>query len=644
QVGRRVTVAGDLVGARPVFHTAWAGGTAYATAALPLADLIEAQLDVGHLAALLACPDSPEALSDGTPYLGVRRVPPEHALVLRDGTRDITSYEPTASLAVSAPRTRPEQAVGGIRDALLDALRTRFDASHHHTETSHGPTGGYTNGTSHQAELGTEFRHHYEQADIFGNESDYHESLHHTPNPHSKNYHPHRPHRFNPDAHSNATEKSKSFPEVHCRTTGIGADLSGGSASATLALLTIGLADSPDTSPRTRSRQNKRIRAITYDDLALHSNHGHQHEMDRARAIVANYPSLYHVIVTANTKDLPYAALGTEPLTDEPGPAIASAARNRHRLAQGGSDHITGHGARQTLDAHPARLADLLMDHRCGHLLRPLSALTRATGLTAHSPALPFTVYRAARHLTRTTYREALEATAAHMLHLSSLPTDAHPGLPGHPSLTALTWCRPGPAARWLTRDALAEAAVRLQHAAIRSTTLPARPGERRAASALHRQAANHHVYEQAISLPDQRLHAPYLDNQVVRACRAVPETLRVQPGARAHVLRAVLAGTGITGLPPGWGTPSHTLHTAMLQAGIRASLGPLLDLFHTSLLAEAGLIKAATVRNALRATAEGKLVTFLDGLTELISTELWLNQLLAHGATRRSIKPLPHQ
>lgn len=59
QIGRRVTIAGDLAGARPVFYTPWAGGTAYATAALPLADLIEAQLDVGHLAALLACPETP---------------------------------------------------------------------------------------------------------------------------------------------------------------------------------------------------------------------------------------------------------------------------------------------------------------------------------------------------------------------------------------------------------------------------------------------------------------------------------------------------------------------------------------------------------------------------------------------------------
>lgn len=103
QIGRRITVAGDLAGARPVFYTPWAGGTAYATAALPLADLIEAQLDIGHLAALLACPETPEALRDGTPYEGVKRIPPGHALILREGSREITGYEAVAS----SPWPRP---------------------------------------------------------------------------------------------------------------------------------------------------------------------------------------------------------------------------------------------------------------------------------------------------------------------------------------------------------------------------------------------------------------------------------------------------------------------------------------------------------------------------------------------------------
>ncbi|KJY36771.1 asparagine synthase, partial [Streptomyces katrae] len=135
QAGRRITVLGDLAGARPVFYTPWAGGTAYATAALPLADLIGAQLDIGHLAALLACPDSPEALGDGTPYVGVRRIPPGHTLILREGSREITGYEPVASLAVAAPEADPEGAVEGVREALTAAVRARLTAPRHAPDT-----------------------------------------------------------------------------------------------------------------------------------------------------------------------------------------------------------------------------------------------------------------------------------------------------------------------------------------------------------------------------------------------------------------------------------------------------------------------------------------------------------------------------
>ncbi|NDZ82668.1 asparagine synthase, partial [Streptomyces sp. SID10853] len=135
QSGRRVTVIGDLAGARPVFHTPWANGTAYATAALPLADLVEAQLDIGHLAALLACPDVPEALRDSTPYAGVRRIPPGHALILREGSREITGYEQVASLAVAAAQVDPDRAVDGVRDALVEAVRARLTAPRHAPET-----------------------------------------------------------------------------------------------------------------------------------------------------------------------------------------------------------------------------------------------------------------------------------------------------------------------------------------------------------------------------------------------------------------------------------------------------------------------------------------------------------------------------
>ncbi|WP_217650020.1 asparagine synthase-related protein, partial [Streptomyces sp. CC77] len=157
-----------------------------------------------------------------------------------------------------------------------------------------------------------------------------------------------------------------------------------------------------------------------------------------------------------------------------------------------------------------------------------------------------------------------------------------------------------------------------------------------RARAALTRHAADHRVLEQAAEIRSQRLHAPFLDNQVVRACRDLPESLRVRPGARAAILRAVLAGSGLPHLPPGWGAPSHAPSAAAAHTGLRAALPHLLALFDAPLLADAGLIEARIVRQALRDTAarDTAAADALDGLADLISTELWLRRLLARRGT----------
>ncbi|WP_306315005.1 asparagine synthase-related protein, partial [Streptomyces hydrogenans] len=395
------------------------------------------------------------------------------------------------------------------------------------------------------------------------------------------------------------------------------------SASATLALLAAGLPGVPGT-VLGHAGAGERLLAVTFSDLANKPGPGRAAELERARELAAD-PRLRHVVVTAGEEALPYATLDG-PLTDEPGPALVTAERHRRRWVGGSADHFTGLGAKQALDAHPARLADLLMDRRRRSLVRPVTALARATGPSAGSFLVPVTVYRAARRLARTPYRTGLETAARHVLDANRAPGDAHGPLAA--SLSALAWSRPGPAARWLTGEALAEVSARLHRAA----TLPPavqRPGEARARAALARAAADLRVLEQAAEIRGQRLHAPFLDNQVVRACRDLPESLRVQPDARAGVLRTVLADTGIRDLPPGWGAPYPAVPAATARAGLRAALPTLLALFEAPLLADAGLIEAGTVREALRAAADGARVP-LDGLADLISTELWLRRLLA--------------
>ncbi|MET9461004.1 asparagine synthase-related protein [Streptomyces canus] len=559
QVGRRITVGGDLAGARPVFYTPWAGGTAYATAALPLADLIEANLDFGHLAALLAAPDVPAALHDSTPYEGVRRIPPGHALILRNGAREIAGYEPVASLAVAAPSADPDSAVDGVRDALVEAVRARLSAPRHVPDIDPGPVPG----------MGPAER-----------------------------------------------RAARGMPVP-----GIGADLSGGPASGTLALLAAGLPGMPGTVLGHGTGAGERLLAVTFNDLAVG---GREAELERAGTLAAN-PRLHHVVVTGGEETLPYAELDG-PLTDEPGPCLVTAARHRARLAAGSADHFTGYGARQVLDAHPARLADLLMDRKRRHLVRPVAALAKADG----SVLVPARVYGAARRLARTPYRVGLEMLADRLMHQRF----DEPGGAVGASLAALTWARPGPAARWLTGEALAEVSVRLQGATHRSGVGPGQhPGDFRARAALARHASDLRVLEQAVEIRSQRLHAPFLDNQVVRACRALPEALRVRPGARAEILRTVLEGAGVSDLPPGWGAPSHASSAAATRTGLRVAADSLMALFGTPLLAQAGLVEARVVRKALRAAAEGEPLP-LDGLADLVSLELWLGRLLARRGT----------
>ncbi|MFC8364529.1 asparagine synthase-related protein [Streptomyces griseorubiginosus] len=559
QVGRRITVCGDLAGARPVFHTPWAGGTAYATAALPLADLIEANLDFGHLAALLAAPDVPAALHDSTPYEGVRRIPPGHALILRNGAREIAGYEPVASLAVAAPTADADSAVDAVRDALVEAVRARLSAPRHVPDIDPGPVPG----------MGPAER-----------------------------------------------RAARGMPAP-----GIGADLSGGPASGTLALLAAGLPGRPGTVLGHGTGAGERLLAVTFNDLAVG---GREAEVQRAGTLAAN-PRLHHVVVTGGEETLPYAELDG-PLTDEPGATLVTAARHRARLAAGSADHFTGYGARQVLDAHPARLADLLMDRKRRHLVRPVAALAKADG----SVFVPARVYGAARRLARTPYRVGLEMLADRLMHQRF----DEPGGAVGASLAALTWARPGPAARWLTGEALAEVSVRLQGATQRSGVGPGQhPGDFRARAALTRHASDLRVLEQAAEIRSQRLHAPFLDNQVVRACRALPEALRVQPGARAEILRTVLEGAGVSDLPPGWGAPSHASSAAATRTGLRVAADSLMSLFGTPLLAQAGLVEARVVRKALRGAAEGEPLP-LDGLADLVSLELWLGRLLARRGT----------
>ncbi|MQS12928.1 asparagine synthase [Streptomyces kaniharaensis] len=563
----------DLAGAQPAFHTPWCGGTAYATAALPLADLVGASLDTGHLAARLACPESPEALGTGTPYSGVQRVPPGHVLAVRDGRPYVDAYDEPGG---SGEQLRGEApAVRELTRALLESVRSRVRT------TVPAPRG------SARARLGV--------------------------------------------------------------------DLSYGTASATVALLAAAVplpapAAAPDGLPalRTGGRNSARTGAVkgSWARAAVHEPPAPEQlaavtldetESPATLALAPDTPRLRHTVLDPGPDTLPYAGLGTDPhgpLTDEPGPELVVAARARARFDAGGTDHLTGYGARQVLDGHPARLADLLRAGRPRELLPPVAALAgadrAAAGVLTGALRTPLTVVRAAHRLSRIRYAEALDDAAAK---LTARHISGGAGTAGHRSAGDLAWCVPGPAARWLSDDALSAVALRLRLAARRPAP-EEHPGARRARHALYRHARSFRTLVHAAEQPGQRLHAPFLDNQVVRAARLLPDDIRLQPGARHALLRAVLTGAGRTDLPPDWGRGPRPDRTAPARAGLRLAADGLAELFDAPLLAEAGLIDLSAVRAGLTDPA-GLSPTALAGLADLVSTELWLRRVRArrHGA-----------
>ncbi|OEV19730.1 hypothetical protein AN220_28395, partial [Streptomyces nanshensis] len=78
---------------------------------------------------------------------------------------------------------------------------------------------------------------------------------------------------------------------------------------------------------------------------------------------------------------------------------------------------------------------------------------------------------------------------------------------------------------------------------------------------------------------------------------------------------------------------PTHATHHAVLRAGVRLAAEQLLELFRAPLLAEAGLVEARVVRQAVQRVARGEQLP-VEGIADLVSTELWLGRLLARRGT----------
>ena len=332
----------------PVFHTPWAGGTAYATAALPLADLIEASLDFGHLAAAARLPPTyrPRRSATATPYEGVRRVPPGHALILRDGRprdrrlradrlarRRRAPADPTARWTASAtPSSRP-YAPGSPRPGTSPGA-----------DIDPGPVPGM-GPAERRAARGM----------------------------------PVARHRRRPLRRPRLRRPSRCSPR--------------------------GCPGMPGTPLGHGTGAGERLLAVTFNDLAVRRR-DREAELERAGTIAAN-PRLHHVVVAGRRGGPPVRRPGRRPAHRRAGPLPGHrGAAPRAGSPPGSADHFIG----LRRPAGPRRAPGAPRRPAHGPAAAPPAAPGRRARQggrpSAHSVLVPCTVYRAARRLARTPYRD----------------------------------------------------------------------------------------------------------------------------------------------------------------------------------------------------------------------------------------------
>jgi asparagine synthase (glutamine-hydrolysing) len=302
-------------------------------------------------------------------------------------------------------------------------------------------------------------------------------------------------------------------------------------------------------------------------------------------------------------------------LTSEPAAHALAWRRAALRLTQaaewGTRIHLTGEGGDAVLGANPTYLAELVAPRSLARMLRHCAALAR---LRHVSPAL---LARRALRAAMTRPSTALGRLAAALRH----PTYGTLRWPDAVSL----WPASGEAVSWLAepmRRRLAEIAA--DPLTARSIPRDARPADLMALTDLRHSANAQRYLREFGRRMGVAVHAPFLDNPVVRACLRVPAAQRTDPWTYKPLLQSAL-----TGLIPGrvFDRRSKGDYTAEDYRGARAAAPQLRGLLHHSRLADLGVIEPGRVGESLDRLLTGTTVP-LGELNHLLAAELWLRDL----------------
>lgn len=357
------------------------------------------------------------------------------------------------------------------------------------------------------------------------------------------------------------------------------------------------------------------VTATTFSDPRIRND-----DLSFARRTAAAVPGLRHRVVTGSADTVYYSGLHDIrhlPATDAPNPYAATAAIKRAVLAAAAADrgpglHFTGTGGDTVLSA-TGYLPDLLRQRSYRAAFAHAQARARI-GRTS-----VWRVLRRARPAARTTGAGSLRLAAV------ELRRPARPWDPDHrppqtwtPLLATATWM--APQARAQLADALDQAADSLTAAAGRLAAWTDRQDLLRLGADMGGWRA---LAEGEFGT---ELAAPYLDNEVIRACLAVPPEQRCAPGRFKPLLASAF---------PAGPVPTFVLErvtkggfNGVSYAGLRehaAVIGALLG--PASRLAALGLAGSGAVAAAVQRAAEGQRAP--QGSVHLaVTAEVWLRQL----------------
>ncbi|KAB7850139.1 albusnodin/ikarugamycin family macrolactam cyclase [Streptomyces mobaraensis] len=359
------------------------------------------------------------------------------------------------------------------------------------------------------------------------------------------------------------------------------------------------------------------VAAVTFADDRLRDD-----DYAFAARTAATVPGLTHHPVPGSEGTVYYAGLddlSVLPVTDAPNAYVVTASIKRAVLDTvveqhpGRGVHFTGAAGDAVLSAPSSYLSDLLRERRHRRAWRHALAHARLRHTSA------FHVLARARPASQVDLAGAWRQTAA------ELRAPARDWIPQ--AQRPLAWTPLLASADWMTHSVRLMLASAVEEAAGSLIDAPARLAEWSDRQDLARVGADTAGWRTlALAGHGIELAAPFLDNEVIRACLAVPADERGAPGAYKPLLGAAFADSRVL---PNFVLARTTKggFNALAYAGLRDNAPVLRELLGpSSQLASLGLITEKPVADVLTRAAVGQ-PTAQGALHLVVAAEVWLRQ-----------------